>query len=77
MQVLKTMMLDRSKDGKFKKAPTGLGKTYGLRINRDLDPVLVELAESAGVTPTEWCRQHIEAAIAQALETGTKKDAER
>jgi hypothetical protein len=60
-------MLDRDKEGKFKKAPTGLGKTYGLRINRDLDAALAELAEVAGVTPTEWCRQQIETAISQAM----------
>jgi len=71
------MMLERNKDGKFKKAPTGLGKTYGLRINRDLDPALAELAEAAGVTPTEWCRQQIEAAIAQATESATNTDAKK
>jgi predicted DNA-binding protein len=69
------MMLERNKDGKFKKAPTGLGKTYGLRINRDLDPALAKLADAAGVTPTEWCRQQIEAAIAQAMEMTTETDA--
>jgi hypothetical protein len=68
------MMLERNKDGKFKKAPTGLGKTYGLRINRDLDSALAELAEAAGMTPTEWCRQQIEAAIAQTMKTTTKTD---
>lgn len=53
----------RDDQGRFKQRKDSLGKTYGLRIRKDLDPTLAELAAAAGKTPTEWCRDVIEAAI--------------
>jgi hypothetical protein len=59
-------MGDRDEKGHFLPRPDSLGKTYGLRVRKDLDAVLAELAKQAGITPTAWCRKAVEDAIAAA-----------
>ncbi|NET31366.1 MAG: hypothetical protein F6K19_05110 [Cyanothece sp. SIO1E1] len=53
----------RNERGRFIARPDSLGKTYGLRIRKDLDAVLAELAEQEGMSPTAWCRKVVEEAI--------------
>lgn len=61
------MMAVRDEKGHFLPRPDSLGKAYGVRVRKDLDPVITELAAAAGVSPTEWCRKAVERAIADAL----------
>jgi hypothetical protein len=60
-------MSGRDEKGHFLPRPDSLGKTYGLRVRKDLDAVIAELAASSGMSPTEWCRHQVEAAIATAM----------
>jgi hypothetical protein len=53
----------RDDQGRYRERPDSLGKTYGLRVRKDLDPALASLAAAAQMTPTEWCRQVVEAEI--------------
>lgn len=40
-----------------------LGKTYGVRIHKSLEPFLLELAAEAGMTPAQWMSIVTEAEI--------------
>lgn len=56
-------MQKRNDRGRFVARSDSLGKPIGLRVNKQLEPVLKELAELDGVPVTVWCRQVVEAAI--------------
>ena len=60
--------MERDEQGKFIERKDSLGKTYGVRIRKDLEPELQRLAEAAGMRATAWCRQVIEQAILSAQE---------
>jgi hypothetical protein len=65
----KAMTEGRNEQGKFLARPDSLSKPIGLRIRKDLQPLLAELAAEVGLTPGQWCRQQIEAAIASATKS--------
>lgn len=64
----------RDEKGRILPSPDSLGKTYGLRVHKDLDSVISDLAAAAGLSPTAWCRQQVEAAITKALSEQAKKN---
>ncbi|MEO1391074.1 MAG: hypothetical protein AAFV85_27385 [Cyanobacteria bacterium J06634_6] len=60
--------MKRDEQGKFVERKDSLGKTYGVRIRKDLDPVLQQIASASGMSATAWCRQVIEQAVLAAQE---------
>jgi hypothetical protein len=56
----------RDERGRLLPREDSLGKSYGLRVRKDFDPLIAELAEADGITPSEWCRKQVEAAIIKA-----------
>jgi hypothetical protein len=65
----------RDEKGRILPRPDSLGKTYGLRVRKDLDPVISELAAAEGLSPTEWCRKQIETVISETLKQKGKTQA--
>lgn len=63
LKVLLTVGSMRDQTGRFVARPNSGGKVYGVRVRKDLDPAVAELAEAAGKSPTEWIRALIEAEI--------------
>jgi len=56
---------ERGLHGHFRAKPDSLGRSIGLRVRKDLEPLLAELAAEDGLTPTQWARKQVEAAIAE------------
>jgi hypothetical protein len=73
----KDMTEERTEQGKFVARPDSLSKPIGLRIRKDLQPLLAKLAADAGITPTQWAREQVEAAIAAATATKLTKCEEK
>lgn len=52
--------MPRDAQGKFIQKPDGLGKTIGLRVRKDAEVTLDQLAEQKGLRRTVLCRILIE-----------------
>ena len=64
--------MQRDDKGHFLPQPDSLGKVIGIRVKKDLEPLLEEIAAKEGVSRTEWCRRQVEAALAASTLTTAK-----
>lgn len=66
-------MVARDKQGHFLPRSDSLGKTYGVRVRKDLEPMVEQRASAAGITPTQWFRLVAERELAEPREAYTSE----